>query len=142
MMYKPTHFKLQELVPEELYNTLSEQALWSLFSEESLRMLDWIKDKFPKGSIIINDWSWGGQFSYSGFRTKASLDYSEYSLHSTGEAFDLKFSEYTIDEVMTALEDVTYSPHIRRVEKGTTTWLHIDTKVKLGFEKVIYFFNP
>jgi hypothetical protein len=142
MIYRPTHFKLKELVPEDLYNTLSEQALWNLFSEESLRMLDWIKDKFPKGSIIINDWSWGGQFSYSGFRTKPSSDYSEYSLHSTGEAFDLKFSEYTIDEVMTALEDVTYSPHIRRVEKGTTTWLHIDTKIKLGFEKVIYFFIP
>jgi O-methyltransferase involved in polyketide biosynthesis len=142
MIYRPTHFKLKELVPEDLYNTLSEQALWNLFSEESLRMLDWIKDKFPKGSIIINDWSWGGVFSYSGLRTKASKHYSEYSAHSTGDAWDLKFSDYAIKDVMDELRAVTYSPHIRRVENGTTTWLHIDCKTKVGFEKAIYFFNP
>jgi hypothetical protein len=140
--YRPEHFSIKELVPEELYNSLSEQALWNLFSEKSLRMLDWIKDKYPKGSITINDWSWGGQFSDSGFRIKQSDYYSENSLHSTGEAFDLKFSDYTINEVRDDLEFVTYSPFIRRVEKGTPTWLHIDCKLKIGYQKTIYLFNP
>lgn len=143
MEFRPTYFIIQELVPEALYNSLSEQALWNLFPEESLRMLDWIKDRYPKGSITINDWAWeGAGYSYSGFRTKASSDYSENSLHSTGEAFDLKFSDYSIDEVRDDLEFVTYSPFIRRVEKGTPTWLHIDCKLKKGYEKTIYLFNP
>ena len=141
-MYKPTHFKLFELVPKELYKTLSKEALWGLFDEEALRALDWLKELFPNGSITINNWKWGGRFNYSGFRTKLSSDYSERSAHSTGKAWDLKFSDYSIEEVRDTLSKVKYSPFIRRVERGTPTWLHVDVIPKKGFGKGIYLFNP
>lgn len=141
MGYRPTHFRIQELVPPELYELLSEEALWDLFEEEALKALDWMKDMFPKGTITINDWSWGGNYKYSGFRTKSSSDYSEHSAHSTGKGWDMKFSEYAIEEARERLGEVEYSPFVRRVELGTDTWLHVDT-IKKGSIKSIYFFWP
>lgn len=144
MSYTPKHYKLYELLPEDVYTALikelKEDVIWKLFDEDLLRGLDWLKDLFPEGSITINDWKWGGGYQHSGLRPKSSKYYSEGSMHSVGLAADLKFSKYSIGEVLNKLRIVEDSPYIRRVEKGTDTWVHVD--VKPTGRNNIYFFNP
>lgn len=145
-MYKCKNFRIEELVPEELYklrhSLLHEEIFWRMFDEKLLRGLDWLKEIFPKGTITVNNWCWSGKFNQSGLRTKDSRYYSEGSRHSLGMAADLKFSAYSVEEVAKRLEEVVYSPYIRRVENivFTPSWVHVD--VATTNRNDIYFFNP
>lgn len=141
-MYKCEHFKLQELLPQELMEALvdvHDDVLWGVFDENLLRGLDWMKGLFPRGTITINDWEWGGEYSQSGLRTKRSKYYSSTSMHSIGKASDLKFSAYSMGEVLNKLRLVEDSPYIRRIENGTDGWIHVDV-LETG-KKGLYFFN-
>lgn len=144
MSYKPKYFNIKELVNKELHETLHEDALWKLFDENLLKGLDWLKMMFPKGSIVVNNWSFSGHglFTQSGIRTKESKYYSKGSAHSVGKAADLKFSHYDEEDVIKVLSEAEVSPYIRRVELGTKGWVHVDTVVKKGYETKIYPFWP
>ena len=90
---KSKHFKIQELVPEHIYKARGEKS-WELLDEKLLKIIDTLKEQFPKGSITINNWLWGGNRNWSGLRTPDSPDYSETSQHTFGRAADMKFSNY------------------------------------------------
>lgn len=129
-MYVPKHFKLHELLPPELYNELREQEGkgWRLFDDRLLRTLDQLKAVFPKGSITINNYFWGGNRRWSGLRTPGSSDYSITSQHSYGRAADCLFSAYDEAEVR---QYIISNPDeflwIKGVEAGVS-WLHIDCR--------------
>ena len=137
---KSKRFKIRELVPLQLYNLLHEDALWKLFDEGLIKSIDAIKEKFPNGSIIINNYAWSGDRTQSGIRTKDSRYYSEGSMHSVGKAVDMVFTKYTADEVREyILKNQDEFPYIRRLE-AKVAWVHIDTKAT-GVKEIVTF-NP
>jgi hypothetical protein len=137
-MYKCEHFRIEELVPPELHELLHEDKLWGMFEEDLLRGIDWMRERF--GPATINNWVWGGNFKQSGLRTKNSTHYSETSTHSKGGGIDLKFRDYTSDQVRASMKEI-HSPYIRRME-NKVSWCHVDVKYKSGYEDIVYFFNP
>ena len=151
MGYRCKHFIIQELVPEELYESvqslplhdeLKDKLLWGMFDEEALRAIDWVKATYsPDSPVSINTWKWGSDRNHSGVRDTNSVYYREGSMHSLGCAFDLVFQNITAQEIRDDLVERKYVPHIKRVEGGVS-WLHIDTKPTDLPEGLVYVFNP
>lgn len=140
MNYRPKNFSLQELVPPTTFDRLGEGA-WNLLSEPALRSLQAIRDRF--GPVTVNDWHRGGLYRESGFREMNTTTGAPKSAHKRGEAFDLKFPEYTVREVYDYILDNSHEfPYIRRMEniESTRTWLHFDVVEHTG--KGIRVFKP
>ena len=136
MFYECKHFRIEELVPRKVFNHFGEKAWWFVDPYQAME-LDIEREYFygtktgADYGITINDWLWGGNYEFSGFRP---IDYKEgakYSLHRMGSAFDRKFKgSLTPAEVaqeiikhkdnifkwITCIEDTAYTP----------TWLHGD----------------
>ena len=121
------HFKLQELVPEEMYLKYGDKC-WEFIDSNLIISIDKIKDKFPEGTMTINNWLWGGVRNQSGIRTPKSKYYSYSSMHSWGKAIDAIFSEYSTEEVRQyILDNPDEFPEIKGIELGIS-WLHCDTR--------------
>jgi len=134
---KSKHFKIQELVPKEMYETMHEDLLWNMLDSKLIISIDAIKEHFPKGLMIINNYAWGGDREWSGIRTKDSKYYSEGSRHSIGKAVDIVFSQYSTEEVRNYILDTPeYFAYIKGIE--VASWLHIDVR---DSQKVVVFYN-
>jgi len=121
------YFKIQELVSEAIYNKRGEKA-WELLNPKILKTIDTIKERFPLGTMTINNWKWGGTRDESGLRTAESSYYSPTSQHSLGNAIDAVFSKYTAEEVR---QDIINNPSSYPYVKGIETdisWLHVDCR--------------
>jgi len=125
---KSNKFKIHELVPLRLFNTIHPDVLWDMLDDRLIETIDKLKEIFPHGSMTINNYMWGGDRGWSGLRTKDSSYYSPTSQHSLGKAVDIIFSEYTTEEVRQyILNNSDLFPHITRIEEDVS-WLHIDLK--------------
>ena len=121
------YFKVQELVPEHIYLARGEKA-WELIDDRVISTIDTLKERFPKGTMTINNWLWGGDREWSGLRTSDSPYYSWTSQHSFGRAIDAVFSAYEVEEVR---QDIIDNPEVYPYIKGLeleVSWLHIDTR--------------
>ena len=124
-MYKPLHFSVHELVPQEVYEKWGDKALMFL-DDRALITLDALRERY--GSITVNNWFWGGNRQWSGLRTENSPYGSQYSQHRFGRAFDCVFKYTTAEEVrQDILADHSLFPFINSLEMGTS-WLHWDTR--------------
>lgn len=122
------HFKLPELVPLPLLNSIHEELLWKMLDPKLIESVDAIKEKFPKGTMTINNYFWGGERRWSGIRTKESPWYSPTSQHSVGKAIDAVFSEYSTEEVRQyIIDNPDEFPHIKGIEIEVS-WLHVDVR--------------
>jgi hypothetical protein len=140
MAYKCKHFAIHELVPKQMFLEIHEDALWKIFDDGLLMMLDKLKETFPHGSMSINDYFWNGKREWSGIRTKDSKYYSSGSMHSVGQAFDIVFSEYDVGSIRNyILLHQDEFEYITRME-DKVNWLHIDCK-HTGKDEIILF-NP
>ena len=128
LYYRPEHFIIEELVDEKTFNDRGQKA-FDLLEPKMLWTIDQLRKIY--GSITINNWKWGGQFQYSGFRPKHCLTGAAYSQHRLGKAFDLKFKDHEPAKIR---EDIRNNPdreefkYITCVEEDTPTWLHIDCR--------------
>jgi len=136
MGYRPEHFELYELVPEDIYNDVSHNILWGLFDDSILRAIDELRDRF--GPAWINNWYWGGDYQYSGLRPFSYEFGAKYSLHKYARAFDIKFNWFTALEVRRYLKEYPNSL-VTRIE-NKVNWLHIDRKNTQSDQTI--FFNP
>ena len=124
-MYKPIHFSVHELVPQEVYEKWGAKALMFL-DEAALITLDALRERY--GSITVNNWFWGGDRQWSGLRTEKSHYGSQYSQHRFGRAFDCLFKDITAEEVrQEILADPDLFPLINSLELNTS-WLHFDCR--------------
>jgi len=129
---KSTKFKIYELVPVKLYNMVHEDVLWQMFDPRLLETVDTIKEKFSKGTMVINSYKWGGSRGWSGLRTKDSSYYSPTSQHSLGKAIDAVFSMYDVNEIRQyILDNPEEFPHIGGIELNVD-WLHIDVRPRVN----------
>jgi len=119
-------FAVHELVPEELYNRFGDGAM-RFVSPLLVETINVIKRRFPKGTITINNYKWGGSRNWSGVRTANSPYYSPTSLHTFGMAADMVFNSYNTDEVREyIIDNPDEFPHVKGIE--IAEWLHIDVR--------------
>ena len=126
--YKCTNFKPEELVDKQTFDRFKGDV-WFLFNQRALIALDGIRNYFHS-SVIVNNWHSGGNLQYRGFRTKESQNWSQYSQHSLGNAFDLDVIGMTADEVREAIiknKDDVYFYLITCLEMGIN-WVHFDCR--------------
>ena len=127
MYIKSKYFKIQELVPKEMYERYKDKC-WDFLDPRLIESIDIIKERFNKGTIQINNWLWNGNRNWSGIRTPDSPYYSPSSMHSWGRAVDMIFSDYDPNEVR---QDIIDNPEIYAHIKGLEldiSWVHIDTR--------------
>ena len=128
------YFKIQELVPKPIYLVRGESA-FELIDSKLIVTMDAIKERFPNGTMTINNWLWGGARLWSGLRTPDYSGYSKTSQHSFGRALDCVFSEYVVDEVRQYIIDNPEEfPYVTGIELGTS-WLHVDVRNYDGVKK-------
>ena len=136
---KSSKFKIHELVPLRLFNIVHEDVLWEMIDDKLIETIDYLKEKFPEGSMTINNYIWSGDRGWSGLRTKDSSYYSPTSQHSLGKAVDIIFSAYTTDEIRKyILDNPEEFPHIGGIEL-LVSWLHLDVRSRVqGKIKTFY----
>jgi len=134
-------FRIEELVPKQVYEDLGEEA-WELVAKELKLSIMAIKLAFPEGTMTINNWVWGGNRQWSGLRTPDSPYYSKTSQHTLDfedrvfRAIDAVFSHYETEEVRQYIIDNPEEfPFIKGIELDVS-WLHIDTRER---EKLLQF---
>lgn len=121
------YFKIQELVSPDVYKRMGNNAWW-LFDPRLLQTADNIRQKF--GTMIINDWSWGGQFRFRGLRSiiDSQAPKADFSLHRFGMAIDCHFKNVSVTTVRKYIIDhPSQFPDIRGLELDVS-WLHFDTR--------------
>lgn len=127
MIYLPKHFQLHELVPKDVYDNFDHNYLWTRFDVGLLKAIDMLREKF--GKCVINNWFWGGEFEYSGYRPLEWYDKPTFSFHCLFRAFDLKFENASAEEVRAYIREnkKLFGKYISGVENGVS-WVHIDTR--------------
>ena len=124
---KSVYFKIQELVPKKIYELLGEKA-WDLIDDNLIFTIDQLKLSYPKGSMTINNWVYGGGREWSGLRTIDSPYYSETSQHTLGKAIDCVFSHYKVNDVRNdIISNTKLYPHLKGIELDVS-WLHADCR--------------
>lgn len=147
------YFKLQELVPNHIYNLRGEKA-WELLDQRALLTLQWLREQL--GECVVNNWHVGGQYSQSGLRThefhqqdgitnmkdaKIKMNDSM-SQHKYGRAFDCKFKRYTADQAREWIKENWHKsglPWAITLEEDVS-WLHFDVRTQP--ENKVYTFKP
>lgn len=149
MMYVPKHFKPQELLDKVTFERFGNWGL-RYFREGLLQALDWIWENYPAGvsgrGVLVNAWSIGGTTQWRGLRSPTCPEYKPHSAHSFGAAVDITAKGINADDLrawiqsrhahaVQTVKDWTEAGmmyetppilHIRRMEIGTPTWVHID----------------
>lgn len=121
------HFRIEELVPQHIFDAKGERA-WETIDSRLVATIDAIKDRFPKGTMTINNWFWHGDREWSGLRTSDSPYYSWTSQHTFGRAIDAVFSAYDTEEVRQyIIDNPDEFPYVKGIELGTS-WLHVDVR--------------
>lgn len=131
-MYQPRFFRTEELVSKKVYDARGVMAL-ALFDPRALEALDACRTAF--GALTVNNWVFGGDRQYSGFRAASEPYHSQYSQHSFGRAFDCVSKTLTAQQMRDFIwEHPDLFPHITFVEEGKdVTWLHFDVRMPIGF---------
>ncbi|MGD9156793.1 MAG: hypothetical protein PVG39_00165 [Desulfobacteraceae bacterium] len=159
MYYKPKHFVVEEIFPPGIiaeHNSIGKlDQIWRLMDWRVLWTQDQLRERY--GSMICNDYLWGGSNQYRVYRPAIGLidwDYfrrfrevkakwsSFTSQHCFGRASDSKFKKVTTEEVR---QDIKRNPdheafrYITAVE-DKVSWLHFDTRSWNRTESGILFF--
>lgn len=129
MIYKCKYFKLQELVPPDVYQKYGDFA-WRFFDVNLLKDIDTIRDKH--GAITINNWSFGGNLRNCGFRSNLYENSKLYcSAHLFGKAFDLhSINNKKLYSDVNQLFSAGKLKAVKRIESPLSTkyaWCHIDS---------------
>lgn len=141
MIYRPKHFRLEELVDRRTFQQFGERA-WFFFSPFFLFSLDGIREFFD-APVTANDWVFGGEFQFRVFRPSWYTGGADYSFHRLALAADVDISGVTAEE---ARERIIESKNDNRLKyitrlEGGVDWLHLDLAF-IPVDDRIIIFNP
>lgn len=125
---KPKGFELYEVLDKETYNSTMRygDARWQWFDDRALITLGALREW--AGTTFINNWYWGGQNQWGGFRPLDCPIGALYSQHKFCRAFDPKFVYKTADEVRHHIKsNKDKFPYVTCLEEGVP-WVHFDTR--------------
>jgi len=91
------NFKIQEFVPEHFYRKFGAEYSYRGIDGICIKVAQILRNNY--GSIVINDWCFGGKNHQCGLRTPDQPLYNVYSDHARGKAMDLAFKHVTPKEV-------------------------------------------
>lgn len=130
------YFTVEELVSEEVYELLGDEAI-KLFDPKALEVLEDVREILAV-PLICNNWRSGGSRDDCGYRDlKCSIGASK-SAHKTGQAFDLVSNVLSANEMRNRIQLCAHMlRHNIRMEDGVN-WLHIDVKNTTS-QKIITF---
>lgn len=135
--YIPSHFKVQELVPQSVYMDLGQGGLM-LLDARILWTIDAIRDAYSV-PVIVNNWGDGGPFDQRGFRTFVDPK-TRYSPHRFGRAVDLDIEGVTAEQFRGTVKAGGLKKelmYVTRIEDGVT-WVHLDN-VNTGIDGITFF---
>ena len=132
------NFIIKEFVPPEIWEVESEKSL-NHIDARILESIEQIRTHFGS-PVIINNWCYGGQFKYRGYRPAECTIGAAKSLHRSGRALDFDVVGLAAQDVRAEiLKNEKKFPHIKRMETGVN-WVHIDLR-GTGQERIMLF-NP
>ena len=138
-MKKSKYFDIRELVSKDTYESLGEKA-WELFDRKAIDTLDFIRENTGL-PVIVNDWKWGGENQYRGYRKRDCPIGAKYSAHKDGKAFDFTVKGWTDEQTEEWLnKNADRLPYNIRIEiEDTNTKVHFDTRIISPVSKITYF---
>jgi hypothetical protein len=140
-MYYSKYFDLEEFIDRETFHDIPEWKLWFAMDSRVLRIADILREEL--GPTTINNWKWGGNRQWSGFRPYGTPYYSQWSQHSYGRATDSLFKQCTPRQARDAIKDMLAKGKFRGITKCITceetksyrdngksplTWVHWDIR--------------
>lgn len=140
---KSKHFELHEFFPRDLYNLLISQVpaeiMWRMVNPKLVTLADKLKERFPKGTMYINNWKWNKEREWSGLRTPDSRWYRHTSQHTLFNALDAVFSHYSPEEVRKyILANPSLYEELGGMELGGS-WLHVDVRDRVDGKIVTFY---
>ena len=139
-------FRIDELVCPHVYQRDGELA-WQYFPDALLEQLIVIREIV--GTMIVNNYSSGGQFSQRGLRctlcslvsAKSNAKMLYASAHIMGQGIDFASPTKTAEEIRNLLiENADKLPHPMRLEKSVK-WVHFDMFQPTNIKQKIVQFN-
>jgi hypothetical protein len=124
---------ISEVVPKAVYNEWGDNAKWFI-DIRVVQVAQTISDNINPGShepVIINGVFNGVIFDESGLRNPLTETGASMSQHKFGRALDLKFKNYSPDQVRSWIRahwNELKELGLTTIEKDTPTWTHIDTR--------------
>ena len=131
-MYIPRHFELYEMLPKKIYEATMHlgNKRWEWFDDRMLMTSDFLRNTF--GKMTMNDWYWGGNTQYRGWRPFDCEIGAEWSQHKFARAGDSVFEKITALEVRKYVIAHPQAFHyITCIEMGVP-WFHFDTRNYTG----------
>ena len=129
MVKKSKYFTIGEFFPPNMVLAYSENLLWSLLDERLVWTADRLRQRY--GRAYINNWEFGGENQYRGFRPFDSKIGAEWSQHKFGRAIDITFETWPADAVRENIRaqgmDFYDYKFITAVEEKVP-WLHADCR--------------
>ena len=133
-MFKPSNFKIQELVSDIIYQKyqFKPYLLWNVFDERLLYTLDRLGKRY--GKLVMNDWLWRRHDSnanrYRGWRDPSCTIGAALSQHKFGRAGDVIPVETTAEQIR---QDILFSPFHQDFKfitciEADVSWLHFDVR--------------
>lgn len=134
------HFKVEELFDKETVQIYGADA-WLFIPDESVMMVDGVRDFFG-APVTVNNWLWGGNFQYRGYRPLTCKIGAKNSYHRKCRAFDFDVKGLTAQDARNAIlsnKDDERLSFITRME-ADVNWVHIDNgPVPAGKERIYLF---
>lgn len=130
------HFKVEEFVSSHVY--------WT-FGPRSIIVMDWriiktvvsLREVFDR-PVTINDWVFGGNREYSGFREPNCSIGVTFSQHRFGRAIDCLIKNTLADEVRRyVVNHRRHFPYVTAMEDGVP-WVHLDCRTTEGDDIFIF----
>jgi len=124
-------FDLREFVPPEIWRRFHGASRWFI-DEDTLDLAQFIREYFGK-RVTINNWHYGGDFRYRGFRPPGCDGGASLSQHKFGKAIDFNVSGLSPDEVreeIFANKSTFMNEGLTTLEDGeiADTWVHADLR--------------
>jgi len=130
MMFIPDGIKLYEVLPHYFYDAnypKYQDVLWMMFDYRLLITAHRLRKRY--GVVYLNNWYWGGDKQYRGWRPLDTGIGAHLSQHKFGRALDMVFKDATADEIRNNILNSPYSDDHKFIcgVEMDVGWLHIDS---------------
>lgn len=129
--YIPKYFIAEELVDPKTFAKIGKWGSFNIMDSRIIWTIDKIREQYGS-KITINNWKWGGQRKYSGYRPVDSNMGAKFSQHKFGRAIDFIMEGVDASSIRA---DILANPeqncfkYISAIEDfNRMGWVHIDVR--------------
>jgi len=137
---KAIHFQLEELVDRDTFGTMGEKA-WDLLHPDAIAFIDGVREFFGL-PVTVNNWKWGGEWQYRGYRPPHCQIGAPQSYHRRGMAFDFDVKGMTATNVRKEIIEKCNDQRLVKIMRMEmdVNWVHADIgKIPKGKSRIYLF---